>query len=47
MEMQLILAKLVFQFDLELAEESKLWLSEVKVFGFVQKPKLMVKLAAV
>ncbi|PVH79142.1 cytochrome P450, partial [Cadophora sp. DSE1049] len=47
MEMQLILAKLVFRFDLELAEESRLWVNEVKVSGFVQKPKLMVKLAAV
>ena len=47
MEMQIILAKLVFKFDLELAKESRSWLNEVKVFGFVQKPKLMVKLAAV
>ncbi|KAG4430367.1 hypothetical protein IFR05_014152 [Cadophora sp. M221] len=43
-EMQLVLAVLVFSFDIKLLEESRLWADNVKVFGFIQKRELMVKL---
>ncbi|KAL5326537.1 hypothetical protein ACEPPN_004223 [Leptodophora sp. 'Broadleaf-Isolate-01'] len=45
MEMQLVLAVLIFSFDIKLLEESKSWADNVKVFGFIQKRELMVKLA--
>jgi hypothetical protein len=44
MEMRLILAKLLWHFDIELEEESRDWISRVKACGFFIKPKLVVKL---
>jgi hypothetical protein len=44
MEMRLILAKLLWHFDIELQEESKDWINRVKACGFFIKPKLMVRL---
>ncbi|KAE9370075.1 cytochrome P450 [Stipitochalara longipes BDJ] len=43
MEMQLILAHLLWHFDIELEEESKDWISRVRAVGFFVKPKLMVR----
>jgi cytochrome P450 len=42
-EMRLILARVLYSFNLELQEESKDWL-DMKIYGFYEKPKLMVKL---
>jgi cytochrome P450 len=47
MEIRLIVALLLFHFDLELEKESKNWLKEVKAVGFFVRLKLMVKLTAV
>ncbi len=44
MEMKLIIARLLWQFDIELEEESKDWIDRVKACGFLIKPKLMVRL---
>jgi hypothetical protein len=41
--MKLILARVLFDFDLELTEESKDWANQ-KVYSFWQKPPLLVKL---
>ena len=43
-EMKLILATLLWHFDIELADESKDWMDRVRAIGFLMKPKLMVKL---
>jgi len=43
MEMALILAHLLWHFDIELEEESKDWISRVRCIGFFVKPKLMVR----
>ncbi|KAG4429108.1 hypothetical protein IFR05_015410 [Cadophora sp. M221] len=47
MELQIVLAILIFSFDIELLEESESWADNVKVFGFVQKQRLMVHLAKI
>jgi cytochrome P450 len=46
-EMRLILAKVLFSFDLELLDKSGTWMSSQKVFTLWQKPDLMVELKAV
>jgi cytochrome P450 len=46
-EMRLIAAKVLFNFDLELKEESGNWLQDQKVFGLWEKPELKVKLVPV
>ncbi|KAK8198485.1 hypothetical protein M8818_006350 [Zalaria obscura] len=46
-EMRLILAKLVFNFDMELQEESKAWMTNMKIMLLWQKPPMMVKLTPV
>jgi cytochrome P450 len=43
MEIKLILVRLLWQFDIELEEESKDWIDRVKACGFFIKPNLMVK----
>jgi cytochrome P450 len=43
-EMKLILAKLLYSFDLELCEESRAWMDGQKVLFFTVKPPLMIKL---
>jgi hypothetical protein len=43
MEMQLILAHLLWHFDFVIEEESNDWLSRVRAIGFFVKPKLMVR----
>lgn len=43
-EMRLIMAKVLFNFDLELMPESKDWMEGQKVFTLWEKPSLMVKL---
>lgn len=43
MEIKLILVRLLWQFDIELEEESKDWIHRVKACGFFIKPKLMVR----
>lgn len=45
--MRLILAKVLFEFDLELVEQSDSWMADQKVFGLWRKPPLMVKLRRV
>jgi cytochrome P450 len=47
MEIQLILARVLFEFDLQLQQESRDWLSRLKVFGFWEKPALVVKVVPV
>lgn len=42
--MRLILAKVVFNFDLKLLPESDDWLQRNKVFTLWEKPELMVSL---
>jgi hypothetical protein len=46
-EMRLILAKVLFSFDLELVDKSGTWMSGQKVVTLWQKPDLMVELTAV
>jgi hypothetical protein len=45
--MRLILAKVLFAFNLELVDKSDRWMADQKVFGLWQKPALMVKLQRV
>ncbi|RDL35462.1 uncharacterized protein BP5553_07393 [Venustampulla echinocandica] len=46
-EMRLIMTNLLWEFDFELAEESKSWLKGLKVITFIEKRPLMVKLTPV
>jgi hypothetical protein len=46
-EMRLIVAKILFHFDLELVDKTRDWLKGQKVFTLWQKPSLMVKLTLV
>ena len=46
-EMRIILARVLFEFDLELMESSKSWLEDLKNFTLWQKDPLMVKLKPV
>jgi len=43
-EMRLILAKVLFNFDLELVDKTQEWMKGQKVFTLWEKPSLMVKL---
>ncbi len=43
-EMRLILAKVLFSFDLELVEKTDNWMADQKVFALWEKPALMVRL---
>jgi aspirochlorine biosynthesis cytochrome P450 monooxygenase len=43
-EMRIILARLIWNFDMELCEESKNWADGMKVFMIYQRAPLMVKL---
>jgi hypothetical protein len=45
--MRLIMAKLLFEFDMELQTESEDWLARNKVFTLWEKPPLMVSLRPV
>jgi cytochrome P450 len=47
MEMRLILARVLFNFDLELVDKDKDWVKGMKIYGFWEKPDLMVKLTPV
>lgn len=42
--MRLILAKVLFNFDLELVDKKNDWIRNQKVFTLWEKPALMVKL---
>ena len=46
-EMRIVLARVLFEFDLELMEASKSWLQNLKNFNLWQKDPLMVKLKPV
>ena len=46
-EMRVILARLLWNFDIELCEESNNWVEGIKVFMIYQRPPLMVKLKPV
>lgn len=46
-EMRIVLARVLFEFDLELMEPSKSWLENLKNFNLWQKDPLMVKLKPV
>ena len=46
-EMRIVLARVLFDFDLELMESSKLWLEDLKNFTLWQKDPLMVRLRPV
>ena len=46
-EMRIVLARVLFEFDLELMESSKSWLEDLKNFTLWQKDPLMVKLKPV
>jgi len=43
-EMRLLVANLLWHFDLELPEESKDWMEKARIFTLWLKPELMVKL---
>jgi cytochrome P450 len=43
MEIRLILARVLFEFDLQLQDESSDWLKRLRVFGFWQLLPLAVK----
>ena len=45
--MRLILARLFFNFDLELDDKSKNWAHELKVFSLWEKMPLLVRLKSV
>jgi hypothetical protein len=47
MEMRLILARLIFNFDLELVEKETDWMKDMKAYTIWKKPQLMVKLTPV
>jgi hypothetical protein len=47
MEMRLIVAKALFEFDLQLQEESRDWLSRVRALGFWELPELIVNVVPV
>lgn len=47
MEMSLVLAKLIFEFDIRIDTESKNWLESVKAYGFLSKPRLLVHIVPV
>ncbi len=42
-EMRLILAKIIYNFDMSIAEESKDWLENQEVYNVWVKPPLMVR----
>ena len=46
-EMRIILAKLVWNFDMELCEESQDWAKAIKVFMILQRGPLLVRLKPV
>ncbi|APA13827.1 hypothetical protein SS1G_13923 [Sclerotinia sclerotiorum 1980 UF-70] len=46
-EMRLILARILWNFDLELAPESKNWGEDMKIFLLWEKPELLVRLRGV
>ena len=46
-EMRIVLARVLFEFDLELMKSSKSWLENLKNFGLWQKDPLMVRLRPV
>ncbi|UPX09963.1 uncharacterized protein EKO05_0000639 [Ascochyta rabiei] len=46
-EMRLILAKLLYTFDLELVQPEREWMEEQRVFALWEKPPLAVRLTAV
>ncbi|KAF1848218.1 cytochrome P450 monooxygenase-like protein [Cucurbitaria berberidis CBS 394.84] len=46
-EMRLILAKVLFNFDLEIVNDSQDWMKEQKTYALWEKPSLMVKLKSV
>jgi len=46
-EMRLILAKILWHFDLELVDTARDWMGEQKVFALWEKGSLDVKLTAV
>lgn len=45
--MRLILAKIIFNFDLALANESKGWMEKSKIFAVWEKDNLMIHLTPV
>ena len=42
--MRLILAKVLYNFDLELVDKTKDWMKDQKVFTLWEKPSLMARL---
>jgi cytochrome P450 len=46
-EMRLIIARLLWNFDLELEEKSRRWIDGMKMFTLWEKPPLFVKLKPV
>lgn len=46
-EMRLILAKVLFSFDLELVDKRQDWMKDQKLYTLWEKPSLMVKLKPV
>ena len=46
-EMRLILAKVLFNFDMELVNKERDWMGEQKVFALWEKPALEVRLRPV
>lgn len=46
-EMRLILAKVLFNFDIELVDKKQDWMAGQKVFTLWDKPSLMIRLRPV
>lgn len=46
-EMRLILAKILFRFDIELVDKEQKWMENQKMFTLWDKPPLMVKIHTV
>jgi cytochrome P450 len=43
-EMRVILARILWNFDFEVCEESREWMDDVKAFTLWEKEKLMMKI---
>lgn len=46
-EMRVVMARMVFEFDMELSERSKNWLKEAKVYTIWKKTELFLRLTPV
>lgn len=45
-EMRIIMARVLWHFDMEISGSSKGWMESMKIYSLWEKPKLLVKLTA-